>query len=208
MGALQYPFSHWIGGLLTFINATALWFCYLPIVFLNFVFFDKHPRLRRPVSSIQSETYFNRMLSILCPSTGLVIIAVYVIGVVLHGFGSAYIVTMGRFFGVVACFLCIAQYVPQMITTCKLRDNGSLSVVLLCIQAPGGLVNSMFLCFGQNEDWTTWLSILAAAIQQFVLLGIIGYFKWKRRHEIRPELSETGPTVNDVLLGNADPTYE
>jgi uncharacterized protein with PQ loop repeat len=183
IGALQYAPGHWIGRFLTFINATALWFCYLPIVFLNLVFFDRQPRPLRGSDKIQAEAYFNRMMSILTPIVALVIVAVYVIGVVLHGFGSDYVVTMGRFFGTAACFLCIAQYVPQMVTTCKLRDNGSLSIPMLCIQAPGGLVNSLFLWLGQGDDWTTWISILAAAIQQFILLGICFFYKIRKKKE-------------------------
>jgi hypothetical protein len=39
------------------------------------------------------------------------------------------------------------------------------------------------LWLGQGDDVTTWISILAAAIQQFILLGICVFFKIRRKKE-------------------------
>jgi uncharacterized protein with PQ loop repeat len=110
---------------------------------------------------------------------------------------------MGKFFGTVAGLICVAQYLPQMITTCKLRSSGSLSLVLLSIQAPGGLLNAIFMAVGQKDDWTTYISILAASVQQFLLLGICLFFKVRKkrpRHTMSTEDSSSTGKVSDPLL--------
>jgi hypothetical protein len=177
IGTLQYPFSIWIQRFLTFVNALLLWFCYLPILFMNMVFFDKEPRPVRQAESIKADGYFNHMMTILAPAVALLIIGIYVIGVFIHGYYAVYVVRMGEFLGMIVCALCVAQYTPQMVTTCRVKGPGSLSMALLAIQAPGGLINALFQALGQGDHWTTWSSVLAAAIQQFILIGICCFFK-------------------------------
>jgi uncharacterized protein with PQ loop repeat len=205
IGFLQYPMSRTLPRLQTFINYVGLWITYLPIAFLNMIFFDTEPRLVRSGAAIQGERYFNRMLTILTTLVSLVILVVYVGGVVLQGYGSAYLMTIGMFFGTLATFMCIAQYVPQMITTCKIKGSGSLSLLLLAIQSPGGFVNSAFMAFGQGDNWTTWLSILAAAIQQAILLGICLVFN-ARQKKRRETASESNLNMSETLLGDHE-TY-
>jgi hypothetical protein len=176
---------------------------YLPIAFQNMLFFDTEPRLMRSAENVQTDRYFNRMLTILSPIVSLAILSVYVAGVALQGFGSDYLVTMGMFFGTFATLMCVAQYVPQIITTCKIKSSGSLSLLLFAIQSPGGFINSAFMAFGQGDNWTTWLSILAAAIQQAILLVICLVFnaRKKRRDEIPTEASTN---MSEALLGDQE----
>jgi hypothetical protein len=138
------------------------------------------------------------MLTILTPIVALVIVAVWAAGTALFGCGSAWVVMVGKFFGTFATFMCIVQYVPQMITTCRLKSSGSLSLLLLALQSPGGFINAAFMWIGQGDDWTTWISILAAAVQQAILLGICLYFKHKKK--VKAEVSDA--SIADGLLDN------
>jgi uncharacterized protein with PQ loop repeat len=200
-GMLQFPLSYSISRLQTFINYLTLWLTYLPIAFMNMLFFDKEPRLKRPADSIRADKYFNHMLTILNPIVALLIAAVFAAGTALFGVGSSWIVTVGKFFGTFATFMCVAQYVPQMITTCRLKSSGSLSLALLAMQSPGGFLNAAFMWFGQGDDWTTWISILAAAVQQAILLGICIFFKVQKKRQ-RQDPSDA--SMSDPLLANQD----
>ena len=212
IGALQYPFTQTISRFMTFVNALMLWICYLPIVYLNTIFFDTEPRIVRNNEKIARERYLARAMFVIGPVIQLIIVLAYVAIAFLHGFGSSYMVSMGKFWGTLSCFLVIAQYVPQMWTTCKIRGNGSLSLILLAIQAPGGTVNALFMWIGQGDDWTTWISTLAAAIQQFILLAICLVFKWQRRHKRMnsPLVEESSATqkMTDPLIIDAGEARE
>jgi uncharacterized protein with PQ loop repeat len=198
VGICQYPLIAAMSRMLTFMNAAALWLMYLPSAMLNMVFFDKEPRSVRDAKKIYRDAYFNRVLSILNPLIGIVITIVLFVGFLVHGVGSVYVVTMSKFLGTFACFLCMAQYLPQIITTCKLRDHGSLSLLVLALQAPGGFVNSMFMWLGQGDDWTTWVSTMASAIQQVILLTICMFFKCRKKRRMRlDENSATAPILDE-----------
>jgi uncharacterized protein with PQ loop repeat len=91
---------------------------------------------------------------------------------------------LGRTIGTITTCIVVVQYVPQMVTTCRLRGPGSLSIALMAIQAPGGTLNALFMWLAQGDDWTTWISIEAASVQMFILLANSSYFKcraWRER---------------------------
>ncbi|OHT06742.1 PQ loop repeat family protein [Tritrichomonas foetus] len=187
--------------LMTFLNAFALWVAYLPIIFLNLLYFDKESRLVRPQESIPRERFFNRFFTVLNAAGSIVIMIIYFSLLIFTGVGSTPITTMGKFFGTATLFIGIIQYIPQFVTTCKLKDNGSFSILLLCLQAPGGTASAMFMCFGQGDHWTTWISTLSASIQQFCLLFLIIFFKLRRRRFKKftePLLDQSSATPNVI----------
>jgi hypothetical protein len=91
-----------------------------------------------------------------------------------------------------------------MWATCHLKDSGSLSLALLAIQAPGGTLNALFMWIGQEDDWTTWISILAASVQQFILLGICVFFKLRKRRVMQ----QKGKGDDSSLVGLNDSIKE
>ncbi|KYQ88470.1 hypothetical protein DLAC_11183 [Tieghemostelium lacteum] len=76
--------------------------------------------------------------------------------------------------GILASILVFFQWLPQIYTTWISQEIGSLSVLSLCIQAPGALA---VVFFQWKQNWSTWFPYLATAIQAFVLIGICAYFK-------------------------------
>jgi hypothetical protein len=201
VGILQYPLSHTIPRLQTFINYLALWVTFLPVPLLNMIFFDESPRIVRSADRIHTEKYFNRMFAIFAPAVAVLLVVIDLAGDGLYGYGSKYVVTTGKVYGSLGAVLCASQYVPQMITTCKLKSSGSLSLLLLAIQLPGGVINTVFLAFGQGDNWSTWVSILAAAIQQAILLTISLVFDARKR---RTAEAERAASLSQPLLADSD----
>jgi uncharacterized protein with PQ loop repeat len=114
------------------------------------------------------------------PISGLFLTLICCLLAMRNGFNSREIQDYGRILGGFATILVFFQYLPQMITTWQLQGPGALSITLMCVQAPGGLANALFLWMGQKNHWTTWLSIFVAAIQMLILLVMCLWFKFRR----------------------------
>lgn len=181
VGLLQYSFIHAIPTLFTFFNNFLLWFGYIPVVLLTIIFFDKEIRGKRPIDQVKKEKYQVYILDVLLVSLYVIFFLAYVVVGLVNGFHGDENAKYAKTLGIICSVFNIMLWMPQIITTCKLQDNGSLSLVYLGIQAPGGLISTSFLVFGQHENWTTWLPIFASCCQQIILLTICIFFKIKNR---------------------------
>ncbi|OHT06523.1 PQ loop repeat family protein [Tritrichomonas foetus] len=204
-GMLQISLTRTLPRQLTFGNLFILWVVYLPIVALVYIFFDKKIRHNRNADSVKREWKLTVTLS------GVLILITFslflpmIILQVMYGCSSKQVINYGKGIGIASTFVTFLQYLPQFITTCKLKDNGSFSLVTLGIQAPGGTLNFIFMMVGNGEDWTTWLSTFSCAVQQWLLLGLCIYYKLRQRYyrlNSRPLINNdqsTGsvPTIND-----------
>lgn len=211
-GLLQMPPSIGLPRLLTFCNFFSLWLGFLTVPFCMLVFNDRE--IRPNVNSDGVRKHWIGTLISLFVLIGVCVVQfiIYVAVGSSKGFSSSSEVTIGGIYGTVSGFLVMAQYIPQMITTIKLRDKGSLSVLMLAIQAPGGYISAMFMKFGQNEHWTTWISYLVAATDQLILLIICLYFMWQKRKVTQDEgtleLSNQQKSISRQLLMDANPDPE
>jgi uncharacterized protein with PQ loop repeat len=177
----QRPWYRALSRLLTFINAFSLWFTYLPLIFLCQIFFDTSFRANHDDRKMKLNRILAQALSGLMLIVANALFGIYIVSVILYGITNEFALAFGKTLGSLAIVIVFIQYLPQMITTFKLKDNGSLSLLMLCIQAPGGLCNSLFLWIGQGDHWTTWISYMVAASEQFVLIGMIVFYKCRRR---------------------------
>lgn len=184
IGIVQIPLSRVLPRLLTFGITFSMWFVYLPVPFLNAIFFDSNQRIGRNEENVAAEKFWNTVLTGLMPILGVGMAGVYTIQMLIWGVSAQTILVTGKVYGTFAAVLVIAQYLPQMITTCKLKDNGSLSMALMMMQAPGGLANVLFMAIGQGDNWTTWISLLAGSVQMFILLSICVFFKIRQRRRV------------------------
>ena len=176
IGMISHPCTVFLPRLLSFINIFMLWYMYIGNTFLNFIFFDKQPRQRRTKKDIKLDYKVNLSFSLGLNVTNFVLTALYIIFGLFYGFESESLRRYGHILGTTGGVIAFAQYAPQMYTTCKLQDPGSLSLVLLAIQAPGGTINTLFLAIGNKDNWTTWLPLFVGATQQFILLFICIFF--------------------------------
>jgi len=115
--------------------------------------------------------------------------------VLILGPASPHIQRYGDSFGIIAVVMLFVQYIPQIYTTHKHRESGSLSIVSLLIQAPGALVVVYFQAVISHSKWTTWAPYFCSALQQLFLVCLCLYYhvkdKHKKKNENMPLLGET-----------------
>lgn len=116
--------------------------------------------------------------------------------------------------GMMAAALAGLQYIPQIWTTYHLKHAGSLSIPMMCIQTPGGLVFAASLFFRLRwEGWSTWAIYLFTAGMQGTVLAMCIYYELHRRSE-RPDSGylSNGPSSpvnrsNDQRRPSTNRTY-
>jgi hypothetical protein len=197
-GALQRPFGVVMWRILTFINAAATWLANLGLAFEVLIFFDRKPRVHRPESQIRWEEVFGAVLMIAAAFICLCLFAIpFALGAV-HEFESPQLVLFGKILGIVTAVIRLVQHVPQIITTCRLRSPGSLSIISLGVQAPGALLSAMFMLVGQQDDWTTAIAAFVTSVEKGILLVICIVFNVRNGQCKCPSKSpdkEPGPEV-------------
>lgn len=81
------------------------------------------------------------------------------------------------FNGMLAAGLAAVQYIPQITMTYHLKHVGSLSIPMMCIQTPGGLLFAASLAVRLGwAGWSTWGIFLLTAIMQGILLSMALYY--------------------------------
>lgn len=95
-----------------------------------------------------------------------------------------YLTGWANFLGVMATVLAGIQYIPQIYTTYTLKHVGSLSIPMMCIQTPGGLLfaASLFARLGW-EGWSTWVIYLLTAAMQGSVLAMGVYYELAARRQ-------------------------
>ncbi|KAI0316036.1 hypothetical protein OF83DRAFT_1129072 [Amylostereum chailletii] len=87
------------------------------------------------------------------------------------------------FLGVSSGLLAALQYAPQLIHTYRLKLVGALSIPMMMIQSPGGIVMIVSIILRPGTNWTTWIQFIVAAVMQACLLGMC--ITWKvRQHKL------------------------
>lgn len=185
-----------IGVLISFANIFALWFTYLFVFFLQIVLFDLK---LQPITDFIKTFYLAGMNLII----SIVLISFYFKIGGDNGYDSAKLKDYGKFLGSVASILVFAQYIPQILTVWHNQDSASLSLITLCIQAPGSLISVLFLWISGNH-WTTWISILIAAMQQFILLGTCIYVDSKKPKTVTQTEFDDDDNQTLVLFPQSD----
>lgn len=181
IGIPQVPFEGVAVRLLTFLNLFTLFILLYPCLPLSLIFFDKEIREKRMPDSFKKERASAITFSVLFLLTMLIMFAVFIGFIGKFGIGNRYVAGFGKVFGAISSALSMVHYIPQFVRTCIIKDNGSLSLIMLAIQAPGGFYNGLVMAIGQGEDWTTFLAIMFSAIQQGILLILCIYYKCQKR---------------------------
>lgn len=97
--------------------------------------------------------------------------------------------------GITATALASIQYFPQIYTTWKLQSLGSLSIPMMCVQTPGGLLWAASLAARLGwEGWSAWILYVFISTLQGVVLGMGLWFKWKGKGKKGDDEDEDGET--------------
>lgn len=85
---------------------------------------------------------------------------------------------LAQFNGLMSTLLTVIKYVPQILTTYKLKHPGTLSIGMMCIQTPGGFIFTATLFFTKGSHWSSWVSYFVAATLQGLLLVLCIYYEY------------------------------
>jgi uncharacterized protein with PQ loop repeat len=157
-------------GLLGIAQLGAQWLCFA-LIFVLYLIFFRYREANVPQSELSGKPprwQTAVMVGLTCVLHGLIVI-------VLSGVFTLALPThlnfWANFLGVMSAILAAIQYLPQIWTTYQLKHVGSLSIPMMCIQTPGGLLFAASL-FGRLgwAGWSTWTIYLLTAFMQGSLL--------------------------------------
>ncbi|KAH8173425.1 PQ loop repeat domain-containing protein [Sarocladium implicatum] len=193
-------------GLLGVAQLGTQWLCFALILVLFLIFF-RYSEANVPSDELRGKSprwQTAVIVGLLCVLHGLIVIIIT--GVFFIALPS-HLTFWANFLGIMAAVLAGIQYIPQIWTTYKLKHVGSLSIPMMCIQTPGGLLFAASL-FGRLgwDGWSTWgIYILTAAMQGAVLyLGI--YYELAARRERQQQLDASSESSNQQSSGPRRPT--
>ena len=108
----------------------------------------------------------------------LVISAAFALGAPSHLGGWA------NFLGITSAALAAIQYIPQIWTTYQLKHAGSLSILMMCIQTPGGFLFAGSLAARLGwQGWSSWGVYVLTAVMQGILLVMAIRYEWPSAEE-------------------------
>ncbi|KIJ16273.1 hypothetical protein PAXINDRAFT_98767 [Paxillus involutus ATCC 200175] len=85
------------------------------------------------------------------------------------------------FLGISSGFLAAIQYAPQLTRTYRLKLVGALSIPMMVIQSPGGIVMAVSIAMRPGTDWTSWIMYAVSAVMQACLLLMCLVWKVRQR---------------------------
>ena len=196
-----------IATFLTVVNMSLDWYTYKFVFILNFIFIDLCPRQRRNSNKIKREKIISRLLFGISMLIEHIMMAIYCIIICFDGLHGKKIRTFAKIASILSSCAFSVQYIPQMATTCFLKDRGSYSLITLTIILVGTSVNFCFLTFGQGENWSTILPVGVTIIEQlcqFIICIYVIIYKKKMKADnqkllIDNQYLETQPESEGVL---------
>lgn len=127
----------------------------------------------------------------LCFIHGLVVV---VVSASLSLGAPSYLGAWANFLGIMAAALAAIQYIPQIWTTYKLKHAGSLSILMMCIQTPGGLLFAASLAARLGwGGWSSWGVYVMTAFMQGILLAMAIRYEWQAREDNKQAAPERPP---------------
>jgi hypothetical protein len=185
-------------GLLGIAQLGVQWVCFALILVLFLIFF-RYEDANVPQDELRGRSprwQTAVMVGLLCVLHGLIVViltVVFTMALPNHlGFWA-------NFLGVMGAILAAIQYVPQIWTTYKLKHVGSLSIPMMLIQTPDGLLFAASL-FGRLgwAGWSTWtIYLLTAFMQGTVLVMGISYEIASRRRDGQVHFASSAPQTSN-----------
>ena len=203
VGYFQYPHYSAFPRMLTFMNLFFQWAMFIPTIYQAFIFHDRHPRPGRDRRETRVEWLKTVGVAIVLTIVDISLLGIFALLSMKFGFESAPVYKYAQACGIVATVLEVGFFLPQLYTTCKLRDGGALSLIMLEIQGPADVCNALYMWLGTKDDWTTWLTVLVGGIENFTLLGTCLLFKCMKARAAAREAAEK--KRNMVMLASIEP---
>ncbi|SPO00080.1 related to PQ loop repeat protein [Cephalotrichum gorgonifer] len=170
-----------LGGMLGIAQLGVQWICFSLILVLFLVFFryddaqvSDDDELEVPPPGWRTAI----LVGAACLAHGLLVIVIT--GILATGFPGK-LQLWANSLGVMSAALAGVQYVPQIVTTYRLKRAGSLSIPMMCMQTPGGFLvaASLFARLGA-EGWSTWSIYILTALMQGIVLVMAIYYEFNK----------------------------
>ncbi|ORX96912.1 hypothetical protein BCR34DRAFT_578338 [Clohesyomyces aquaticus] len=182
------------------------WTCFFFIMLLFLIFFPRSPLSSSSSPDAEAEDDLTHMptwkeaVLVLALSLSFFIFAF--LGSVIFVYAApTHLRGWANFLGLLGTLLAGIQYIPQIITTWRFQEVGSLSVPMMCIQTPGSFVFAASLAIRLGPGgWSAWGLFILTGCLQGVLLGMSLWFLWRERRDGKV----VGQQVNGDGNGNGD----
>lgn len=178
---------HCMAGLLGIAQLGVQWICFAFILVLFLVFFRFNAAAVETPEPEDDETVHEEQprwqtaitVASLCLFHGLLVV---ILTAVFAAVFPDYLSGWANSLGLMAALLAGFQYIPQIWTTYRLKHVGSLSIPMMCIQTPGGLLfaASLFARLGWG-GWSSWGIYLLTALMQGILLYLAILYEIRRQ---------------------------
>eukprot|EP00696_Hemimastix_kukwesjijk_P009461 gnl/Hemi2/21966_TR7337_c0_g1_i1.p1 gnl/Hemi2/21966_TR7337_c0_g1~~gnl/Hemi2/21966_TR7337_c0_g1_i1.p1 ORF type:complete len:314 (-),score=71.49 gnl/Hemi2/21966_TR7337_c0_g1_i1:258-1199(-) len=146
-----------------------LFLAYFPLFILFLVYFN------RVASDLRLKREWITALCALCVLAVFATVCAFVAAWLVRHYGwsgkqtAAYAYSLGT----LSAFSTMVQWTPQIVSTFMTKTRGCISIVTLCISAPGAILSVVFMVFVSHQSITTWGCFLFSAIQQILLIVLL-----------------------------------
>ncbi|KAI1435260.1 ATP synthase F0 [Xylaria sp. CBS 124048] len=186
-------------GLLGIAQIGAQWICFAVILVLFLVFFrrDDADLAEEELERDPDKPSWRTALAVggACLVHGLFVV---IVSTSLAFAAPARLGGWANSLGIMAAVLAAIQYLPQIWTTYKLKHAGSLSILMMTIQTPGGFLFAASLAARLGwAGWSSWGVYVLTAIMQGILLSMAIRYEWPSRHGDSGTLSSSPPLLNN-----------
>ncbi|GAP85996.1 putative pq loop repeat protein [Rosellinia necatrix] len=168
-------------GLLGIAQIGTQWVCFAVILVLFLVFFRRddadiaEAELERDPDKPSWRTAL--IVGGICLVHGLLVV---IVSAALAFGAPSRLGAWANFLGVMAAVLAGIQYIPQIWTTYKLKHAGSLSILMMTIQTPGGFLFAASLAARLGwEGWSSWGVYVLTAFMQGIVLTMAIRYEWR-----------------------------
>eukprot|EP00736_Rhodelphis_marinus_P010990 Rmarinus@m.14667 len=163
----EVPLSECTPSVLTFVQMLFLWAFYFPLYIWFLIYLDPAER--------EIRSHASRLLAVFLL---FALVLSVVAATMLKEIGPCDETrTLAYGLGVMCTIITLVQWTPQIYHTYKAKRAGSLSLLMLYLQAPGSLIVVYFLAIESRESASLWFATLMSAIEQLILLGMLLYYQ-------------------------------
>lgn len=195
IGVFQLSFAETFPTLIVFIEFIGQWLAFVPTAFMMLEFDDRETLKDRPDNEKAKAKLINNLFVIVNVSLCIFLLIVWYVVGIFWGFECKFLNIYGQVSGFISTLLVFIQFIPQFIVTCRIKDNGSLSLLMLEILGPTELINGIYMAVVLKEGWSTYLACFAEGFFQLSLLFLCIIFKiYKKLKKPKlnfPDLSST-----------------
>lgn len=203
VGFFQYPTWEAFPRILTFFNLFFQWVMFLPTIYQAFMYHDREVRETRGKDDIKLDWWKTAGGAILLTIVDVILVLAFFVFSMIYGWERSEAMNYAEVCGTVATVLEFGFFIPQVWTTCKLRDGGSLSLLMLEIQGPADMLNAVYMWLGSKDHWTTWICIMVNGLEEVILLSTCLLFKCLKAREAKLEAAAQKRSMS--LLASLEP---